>query len=117
MKNTISLKLNRDFRRLYSKGKRHAGAYVAVYTSKNRTESTNRLGLTVSTSLGKAVVRNRLKRLMRAAFTELEPRIVPGYDFILVARGRAVGANMEQVRKDLSYSLHKLNLIKEDKPQ
>lgn len=113
MKNTISLKLNRDFRRLYSKGQRHAGAYVAVYVSKNRTGTTNRLGLTASTTLGKAVVRNRVKRLMRAAYTELEPRILTGYDFILVARGRAVGAVMEQVRKDLSYSLHKLGLISE----
>ena len=114
MKNTISLKSNRDFRRLYSKGSRHAGAYVAVYASKNRTGTTNRLGLTASTTLGKAVVRNRLKRIMRAAYTELEPRILPGYDFILVARGRAVGAVTEQVRKDLSYSLHKLKLMKED---
>ncbi len=117
MKNTISLKLNRDFRRLYSKGKRNAGAYVAVYALKNRSEETNRLGLTASTSLGHAVVRNRLKRIMRAAYTELEPRILKGYDFILVARGRAVGAQMQQVRKDLSYSLHKLNLICEDSSQ
>lgn len=112
MKNTVALKSNRDFRRLYSRGSRHAGAYVAVYASKNRLQSVNRLGLTASTTLGKAVVRNRLKRLMRAAYTELEPRICTGYDFILVARGRAVGSNMEQVRKDLSYSLHKLDLMR-----
>ena len=115
MKNTISLKLNRDFRRLYSKGQRHAGAYVAVYASKNRLQTINRLGLTASTTLGKAVVRNRSKRIMRAAYTELEARIPTGYDFILVARSRAVGADMEQIRRDLSYSLHKLNLINDKK--
>jgi len=32
-----------------------------------------------------------------------------------VARSRAVGADMEQIRKDLSYSLHKLNLINDKK--
>ena len=116
MKNTISLKLNKDFRRLYSKGKRSPGAYVAVYVSENHLKDTNRIGLTVSTSLGHAVVRNRLKRLMRAAYTEIEPFIGTGYDFVFVARGRAVGSCEAQIRKDLRYSFHKLGLFKnEDK--
>ena len=113
MKNTISLKLNRDFRRLYSKGKRSSGAYVAVYMSENRLGSTNRLGLTASTSLGHAVVRNRLKRLMRAAYTALESEIGTGYDFVLVARGRAVGSGEEQIRRDLKYSFRKLGLLED----
>lgn len=111
MKNTISLKLNRDFRRLYSRGRRTSGAYVAVYMSENRLKNTNRLGLTASTSLGHAVVRNRLKRLMRAAYTAIEPQIGTGYDFVLVARGRAVGSCEAQIRKDLRYSFHKLGLL------
>ena len=78
--------------------------------SKNRF-NINRLGLTVSTSLGHAVVRNRLKRLMRAAYTEIEPYIGTGYDFILVARGRAVGSGEAQVLRDLRYSFHKLGLL------
>lgn len=114
MKNTISLKLNRDFRRLYSKGRCSPGAYVAVYVSENRLKGTNRLGLTASTSLGHAVVRNRLKRLMRAAYTELEPLIGTGYDFVFVARTRAVGSCEAQIRKDLRYSFHKLGLFKDE---
>ena len=46
MKNTQSLKLNRDFRRVY-KGASHAGGYTVVYARKNR-YGFNRLGLTVS---------------------------------------------------------------------
>ncbi|MDO5397746.1 MAG: ribonuclease P protein component [bacterium] len=111
MKNTVSLKLNRDFRRLYSKGRHVSGAYVAVYMSANRLKTANRLGLTASTSLGHAVIRNRLKRLMRAAYTALEPYIGTGYDFVLVARGRAVGSCEEQIRKDLRYSFRKLGLL------
>lgn len=103
------MKLNRDFRRLYSRGRRCAGAYVAVYVSKNRL-GINRLGLTASTSLGHAVVRNRLKRLMRAAYTEIEDMIPAGYDFVLVARSRAVGASMQQVKHDMNYSMKKLFL-------
>jgi len=116
MKNTISLKLNGDFRRLYSKGKKAAGAYVAVYMSRNRL-GINRLGLTASTSLGHAVVRNRVKRLMRAAYTNVEERIGCGYDFVLVGRTRAIKAHEEQVEKDLRYSLHKLGLLEGDKKE
>lgn len=111
MKNTISLKLNRDFRRLYSKGSRSSGAYVAVYVSKNRFPGINRLGFTATKALGHAVVRNRAKRLMRAAYSELEPFIGTGYDIILAARGRIVGLSENQVCKDVRYSFHKLNLF------
>lgn len=114
MKNTVSLKLNRDFRRLYSKGRRASGAYVAVYMLPNRLKTVNRLGLTASTSLGHAVVRNRLKRLMRAAYTALEPSIGTGCDLVLVARGRAVGSREEQIRKDLKYSFRKLGLLESE---
>lgn len=86
-----------------------------VYMSKNRMRTVNRLGLTVSTSLGHAVVRNRIKRVMRAAYTDIEPMILKGYDIILVARGRAVGAGMQQIRRDMLYSLGKLGLIEENK--
>lgn len=115
MKNTISLKLNRDFRRLYTRGKSCAGAYAVVYALKNRTGSVNRLGLTASTSLGHAVVRNRLKRIMRAAYTALEPLLPRGYDFVIVARGRAVSISEPQMRKDLKYSFKKLGLAETGK--
>ncbi len=63
MKNTQSLKLNRDFRRVY-KSENAVGGYTVVYARKNK-YSFNRLGLTVNKSFGKAVKRNRVKRLIR----------------------------------------------------
>ena len=62
MKNTQSLKLNRDFRRAY-KGDNFVGGYTVVYMKKNKYQF-NRLGLRVGKATGKAVTRNRLKRLM-----------------------------------------------------
>lgn len=108
MKNTQSLKLNRDFRRTY-KGASHAGAYTVVYAKENRYPF-NRLGLTVSKSAGKAHIRNRLKRLMRESYRLMENDIKEGYDLIIVARNRAVGKNYEQIRSDISYSMNKLEL-------
>ena len=64
MKCTKTLKLNKDFRRLYYRGKNCVCKNVVIYCMKNRGE-TNRIGITCGKSVGKAVVRNRLKRLVR----------------------------------------------------
>lgn len=110
MKNTQSLKLNKDFRRLYSRGKSFVGGYTVIYVSKNRFGQ-SRLGLTVSKSTGKAVKRNRLKRLMRESYRLIEDRISPGFDIIIVARNRALGKTQAQIQKDIEYAMKKLGLL------
>ena len=64
MDHTVSLKLNHEFRRLYAKGKSAVNPCMAVYCRKNRL-GYNRLGFTTGTKLGKAVVRNRVRRRLR----------------------------------------------------
>ncbi len=110
MKNTQSLKLNRDFRRTY-RGENAVGGYTVVYARKNRYPY-NRLGLTVGKTAGGAVVRNRLKRLMRESYRLFEDAVETGYDIILVARSRAAGKTQSQIQKDIEYSMKKLGLIK-----
>ena len=60
MKYTVSLKENHIFRRLYRKGSTAADSRLAIYVRRNGRPG-NRLGLTVSTKVGHAVVRNRLR--------------------------------------------------------
>ena len=49
-------------------------------------EGEPRLGLAVPRSVGSAVVRNRVKRLLRDVWRELLPTVPLGHDYVLVAR-------------------------------
>ena len=60
----VSIKENSDFKRLYYRGKSEVKKNIALYYRKNRF-SYNRLGITVSPKVGKAVIRNRVKRLLK----------------------------------------------------
>ena len=64
MKSTTTVKQNYEFRRMYAKGKSGVSSCLVVYYRKNRIGH-NRLGVTVSTKLGHAVVRNRVRRRIR----------------------------------------------------
>ena len=83
----VKLKENRDFRRVYNKGKSFVCPFFVVYINKNRTNET-RLGITVGKKIGNAVKRNRAKRVITAAFSTVCPKIISGYDFVIVARTR-----------------------------
>lgn len=110
MKNTQPIKLNRDFRRLYARGKSAAGGFVVVYAMKNK-KGIKRVGFTVGKSFGNAVKRNRIKRLMRESYRLYEERICDGYDLIIVARNRGVDKTYAQISKDLGYALNSLGIL------
>ena len=112
MKNTVSLKKNYEFRRLYSKGKSAVSPYEVVYWRKNNT-GRNRLGITVSTKLGKAVVRNRIRRRYREIYRLNEDRLVTGCDIVIVARGRSQDAEFARMEKDFLKLCGKLGILKD----
>ena len=108
-----TLKKNSDFRRLYSKGKSAATPYVVVYCRRSRGEG-NRLGYTVSTKLGHAVVRNRVRRRLREIYRLNAHRFKTGYDIVIVARSRCVGAEYAKMEQSVLTACRKLGLLKED---
>lgn len=91
MKFSKSLKLNHIFRRLYHSGGQ-VNSYLVLYARPNR-GTTNRVGVTVGKKLGKAVVRNRIRRRLREVYRLNESRFAPGWDIVVVARSRCIGAD------------------------
>lgn len=95
MKFSKSLKLNHIFQRLY-RTKGFANGYLVLYARKNREEG-NRLGITVSKKLGKAHIRNRVRRRFREVYRLHEDRFVPGWDIVIVARSKAIEASFDEL--------------------
>ena len=115
MKQRYTLKKNSDFRRLYSRGKSAVTPYLVVYCRRNR-GGENRLGYTVSTRLGHAVVRNRIRRRLREIVRLNAPALKQGWDLVIVARSRSVGADYRKLEAAYLQACGKLGLLREDLP-
>lgn len=87
MKHTVMLTKNRDFRRLYARGKVQKHPFLVMYWQKNRL-AMNRIGITVNKKAGKAVERNRARRIIKEAYRLIEPEMPTGYDMVFVARSK-----------------------------
>ena len=95
MKFSSALKLNHIFRRLYATSG-YANSYLVLYARKNKTGE-NRVGITVSKKLGKAHVRNRVRRRFREVYRLNEEKFQPGWDIVVVARSKTIGADFQKM--------------------
>ena len=107
---TVSLKENSRFRRLYHRGTSAGNRYLVMYCLPNG-QKVNRLGLTVSTKLGHAVVRNRMRRRLREVQRLHEDRFRPGFDIVVVARSAALEADFSSLTKAYLSLAGRLHLL------
>lgn len=113
MKHTASLKENHLFRRAYNRGKTAADSRLALYVRGNG-QRDNRLGFTVSTKVGCAVVRNRVRRRLREIYRLHEDQLRGGRDVVVVARVRAASSNYHQLETSFLRLADKLELLKKE---
>ena len=93
---TITLNKNKDFLRLYRNGKAIASKACICYFIKNNCPY-NRIGFTTSKKIGNAVCRNRSRRIIKAAYRELEMDFPIGFDIVFVARKETAGLITQDV--------------------
>lgn len=105
-----SIKKNRDFVKAYKKGRKVVSNLVVLYKVKNDGAGT-RIGITVSKKVGKAVVRNRVRRLIREGIFLNYDKLPDGYDYVFVARVKAAEANYSAITSNVHYAVNKLRKI------
>ena len=86
----VPLTENHEYKRVYARGKSAVRPALVLYCLRNKKVKQARVGITASKKIGNAVKRNRARRLLRESIRVLYPQLKPGYDFVLVSRGRTL---------------------------
>ena len=102
-----------DFRNHKEKGERLAKGCLLANWQLLPSDSFTRLGVVTSRHLGKAVIRNRARRLMRECFRLHKKKLRSEVDLILVARKSIAKKSFFDVEKDFIALLKKCNLLSE----
>jgi len=123
MKN-IAIRENHLYKKTYLSGSKAGGRYTSIYVLKDKKAyllkkahplkiNVNRIGLTVTKKLGKAVTRNRIKRIIRAALAKIEKELClkKGYLIVISARPDACAATSDDIYAEMKKQFSKLSMI------
>ncbi len=105
-----------EFSRVYQQGQQAATRHVVVKVLRvepsSESPSCARFGISVSQKVCKrAVVRNRLKRQIRAALLTLLPRVIPGVWVVIVVRSPAIQCDYWKFLQELEQLFLQLELL------
>ena len=120
----IAISENHLYSKTYAKGQKFVAKNVIVYVLRDlkakklmeahpQKKYVNRVGITVSKKLGKAHIRNRVKRILREGLRQTEKTFETkkGNLIVLVARNQATLAMTQDIAQDIERAFKALNLI------
>lgn len=97
----VRLLRSQDFRKVYDQGARFAGPFFAAFCLRRPETDGPRVGFTTPRALGKAVVRNRIKRRLREAVRfELE-HLSPQWSIVINPRRKALEAPLPDLQREV----------------
>jgi ribonuclease P protein component len=114
LKSRYRLRKNAQFRYVYNKGRSCANRTLSLVYVRTGPPGVLRVGFSVSRKVGKAVMRNRIKRLLREACRSYLPEIKTGHLIVFVARHDAANADFVRVRSEMYALLAKASLLREE---
>ena len=110
MERKYRLRLNADFQRVRQKGRSWANHLMVLCALPNDLEH-SRFGFAASKRIGKAVVRNRVRRRMREAVRLRRGSIAEGWDMVFIARSPIGRASYAEITGAVEGLLRRANLI------
>lgn len=111
MKKTVMIKRRYEFKILFSKGKISYGSNITMYILKNKF-SHNKLGIAVGKKSGRAVDRNKVKRLIRENYRVFEDSVKCGYNILISVNKKSDVRNVDfyDIKKDMEKLFRKSEL-------
>ena len=101
---------NRNYRYVYRRGKSYPSKNLVLIYLKGKEQ---RFGFSVSSKVGNAVTRNRIRRYLREDVRRLREQLKTG-KYIFIARPALKMAAHEELSRELLYLLRRAKLMKED---
>jgi len=95
------LRKSSEYSRVYAQGEKLVGRYLILFHMK-RTEPGHDAGITVSSKVGGAVVRNRVRRRLREALRQTEAGRLESRDAVFVAIRRIRYAGFADILEDIA---------------
>lgn len=114
MQQELRLRKREDFGRVYRHGQSTANLKFVLYYMRNFRTQHFHLGVSVSKKVGSAVVRNRIRRLVKEAARLHAGKIKPNMDLIIIAKKAAVDMTYEECLKNLLHILNKAQILVQD---
>ncbi|MBP2623807.1 ribonuclease P protein component [Streptococcus oricebi] len=109
MKKSYRVKSEKDFNAIFKRGQNFANKKFVIYKLEKGEQRHFRVGLSVSKKLGNAVVRNRIKRLIRHVLLAHKASLEQELDFVVIARKGVESLDYQGLEKNL---LHVLKVAK-----
>ena len=107
------LRRNKEFQRVYRYGKCTVSKWAVVYVLTNQGDRPARMGFVTGKKLGCAVVRNRIRRLMKEVYRHQQDRLKPGRDIVMVGRGFLKEASYGEAEQHILKLWEKARILKE----
>ncbi len=105
-----TIKLNKDFRTAYYRGRVFVHPLLILYVRKTRIGEP-RIGITTGKKVGKAVKRSRCRRIIREAYRRIQPELSGGWDLVFVARAATTGTTSTALYTVMRQQLKKAGLL------
>ncbi|ANS76420.1 ribonuclease P protein component [Paenibacillus yonginensis] len=115
MHKKLRLRNRADFGRVYRNGKSFANRQLVVYWSRRPEVEQFRLGISVSKKIGNAVVRNRMRRLIKEIVRLNQDKLISQVDIIFIVRKGATEMGYAELEKSVLHAFRKAGLLKATK--
>lgn len=109
MKKEYRVKKSKEIEEILKRKKFSSNSYFIVYVKEQSETNHFRYAMSVGKKIGNAVVRNRIKRQIRAVMRDL--MVSDGVDLFIIARAKVQQASFKQLQSQLQILLQKQKLL------
>jgi len=113
MQRRLRLRSRKDFRRVYRDGRSVANSRFVVYWRRRSEPGPFRLGVSASARLGKAVVRNRARRMVKEIVRLNADKLRDQVDLVIIVRKPALELGFRDMEKSVLHLLRKAGLTRD----